>query len=92
MTILQSSIQIHPAVLSVLSAIIVGLIGFFAGGYLNNNNKVQAELSKTVSRLANSITKLDTTIEAMKDANEKFTESCKERHTAIDKRLDKLDQ
>lgn len=92
MILLQSSIQIHPAVLTILSVIIVGLISFFAGSYLNNGNKVQSELSKTVSRLDNSITKLDTTIEAMKDANEKFTESCRERHTGIDRRLDKLEQ
>jgi hypothetical protein len=81
-------IQIHPTVLIIICGVLIGSIGFFTGGFIMNSNKAQQKLTDTVARLDKSITKLDTTITGIKEANDRFDETCKERHTTIDKRLD----
>jgi hypothetical protein len=80
-------IQIHPTVLIIICGALVGAIGFFTGGFIMSSNKAQQKLTDTVARLDNSITRLDTTITGIKEANERFDEVCKERHTTIDSRL-----
>jgi hypothetical protein len=80
-------IAIHPTVLIIVCGVIIGAIGFFLTGFITSSNKSQQKLTETVARLDNSITRLDTTILGIKEANDRFDDGCKERHAVIEKRL-----
>ena len=80
-------IQIHPAVLTIIAGALLAVIGFLTAMFINRVLETQKNLASSIEKLNLSLTGLNSTINAMKDMNEMFQDSCRERHARIDKEL-----
>jgi len=82
----MNPVQINPYVFAAVVSLITGVVGFL----LNNTTSSSGSLNKTVAKLDNAITRLDTTIQGIKDVNNLFEAGCQERHKKIDKEMDRI--
>lgn len=82
----MNSIAINPYVFGALASVFIGVMGYFLGNIFSPSRN----LNDTVAKLDNSITRLDTTISGMKEANTSFTDGCKERHDKINREIERI--
>lgn len=82
----MNSIQINPYVFAATISIITFVLGFLLNIAVSSSGK----LSKAISMLNNTVTRLDTTIQGMEKLNTVFGEGCEERHRNIDREIERL--
>ena len=82
----MNPVQINPYVFAAIISIITFIIGFL----LNNTVSSSGRLSRSLAKLDNTVTRLDTTIQGMEKYNTALVNGCKERHEKLDNEVNKI--